>query len=246
MLHLGPNFPGLNGAMEASSPWQQPSEGRGMHPPTEHDALQARLDALNSRRHPAAPPTGPPAALPPNRTGTRSGRRHAAKGARAAALGLSLASTGALGALFALTNGQPAAANQIEAASIVAGAPASTPPVPATAAPTPKTQPPPVLATSTVVDGGVFNNKWGDVQVEATFGADGTLLDVSALQTPDRDSKSVRINDGAVPQLNSEALTAQSAQVDTVSGATYTSDDYRRSLQSAIDVAKSAGLTAII
>ena len=57
---------------------------------------------------------------------------------------------------------------------------------------------------------------------------------------------SVRINDRAVPQLNSEALTAQSADVDTVSGATYTSNDYRRSLQSAIDAAKAAGLTAIV
>ena len=59
------------------------------------------------------------------------------------------------------------------------------------------------------------------------------------------DGKSVRINERAVPQLNSEALTAQSAEVDTVSGATYTSNDYRRSLQSAIDAARAAGLTAI-
>jgi len=52
-------------------------------------------------------------------------------------------------------------------------------------------------------------------------------------------------NDRAVPQLNSEALTSQTAQVDTVSGATYTSTDYRNSLQSAIDAARAAGLTAI-
>jgi uncharacterized protein with FMN-binding domain len=97
-----------------------------------------------------------------------------------------------------------------------------------------------------VVDGGVFHNKWGDVQVEATFAPDGTLIDLTTLQTPNRDRNSIRINDRAVPQLNSEALTAQSATVDTVSGATYTSNDYRRSLQSAIDAAKAAGLTAIV
>ena len=91
----------------------------------------------------------------------------------------------------------------------------------------------------------MFHNKWGDVQVQATFAADGSLVDVTTLQTPDRDGKSVRINDRAVPQLNTEALSTQSARVDTVSGATYTSTDYRNSLQSAIDAANAAGLTAI-
>ena len=68
---------------------------------------------------------------------------------------------------------------------------------------------------------------------------------MTTLQTPYRDGKSVRINERAVPELNSEALTAQSASVDTVSGATYTSTDYRRSLQSAIDAANAAGITAL-
>jgi uncharacterized protein with FMN-binding domain len=107
------------------------------------------------------------------------------------------------------------------------------------------TTPPVAAATDAVVDGAVFHNKWGDVQVEATFAPDGTLVDVTTLQTPYRDGKSVWINDQAVPQLNSEALTAQSAAVDTVSDATYTSNDYRRSLQSAIDTARAAELTAI-
>jgi uncharacterized protein with FMN-binding domain len=92
----------------------------------------------------------------------------------------------------------------------------------------------------------VYSNKWGDVQVEATFAADGSLIDVTTLQTPYADDKSVRINERAVPQLNSEALTAQSASVDTVSGATYTSTDYRRSLQSAIDAAHAAGITTLV
>lgn len=126
----------------------------------------------------------------------------------------------------------PAAASGAGAAP--ASVPATTPP--AVAAP---------VVAQTVVQGGVFHNKWGDVQVQAIFAADGTLADVTAVQTPDRDRKSVRINDRAVPQLNTEALAVQSAQVDTVSGATYTSNDYRNSLQSAIDAANAAGLTAI-
>ena len=60
------------------------------------------------------------------------------------------------------------------------------------------------------------------------------------VQYPDDDGKSVRINQRALPELQSEVLTAQSAQVDTVSGATYTSNAYVKSLQSAIDEARAA------
>jgi uncharacterized protein with FMN-binding domain len=171
---------------------------------------------------------------------------------------LSLASTGGLAALFAVTG--PTAGAQVQAAQIVSASPSmgstiaaattTTPQLAAEPAATPTTlapaaqttNPPTTVATPTVVNGGVFHNKWGDVQVQATFAADGSIIDVAALQTPTRDGKSVRINDRAVPRLNSEALTIQSANVDTVSGATYTSTDYRRSLQSAIDAAVDAGI----
>jgi len=96
--------------------------------------------------------------------------------------------------------------------------------------------------TPTVVDGGVFSNRFGNVQVEATFGADGTLSDVTVLQAPSHDGQSLAISNYAVPRLNSEALSAQSANVDTISGATYTSTSYRQSLQSAIDAAAQAGI----
>jgi uncharacterized protein with FMN-binding domain len=81
--------------------------------------------------------------------------------------------------------------------------------------------------------------------VQATFAADGTLVNVDVLEVPSRDGQSVRINDYAVPRLNSEALVAQSADVDTVSGATYTSIGYEQSLQSAIDVARANGITTM-
>jgi uncharacterized protein with FMN-binding domain len=99
------------------------------------------------------------------------------------------------------------------------------------------------LATSTVVNGDVFTNRFGPVQVQAVLAADGSLSRVDAVQFPAGDRRSRRINDRAVPVLNSEALTAQSARVDTISGATYTSRGYAQSLQSAIDEARVAGLT---
>jgi uncharacterized protein with FMN-binding domain len=97
----------------------------------------------------------------------------------------------------------------------------------------------------TVVDGAVFRNRWGNVQVEATFAADGTLTSVDAIQTPGGRGTSIQINDYAVPRLDADAVDLQSAQVHTVSGATYTSDSYRSSLQSAIDAARAAGVTTL-
>jgi uncharacterized protein with FMN-binding domain len=96
-----------------------------------------------------------------------------------------------------------------------------------------------------VVNGASVRNRYGNVQVQATFAADGTLTNVDVVEAPSRDGRSVQINNYAVPRLNSEAVVAQSAHVDTVSGATYTSIGYAQSLQSAIDVAVANGLTTI-
>ncbi len=213
----------------------------------------ARLAALSARV--AGPPPFPshPTTPPPAPRG-RPRRRHAARGARATALGLSLASTGALATLFAFTQGGASGSGtQVAAASVVVGTTAtSTVPATTTATTTRTATTPATSVESTVVagdtavvDGAVFHNKWGDVQVEVTFAADGSIADATTLKTPYVDDKSVRINQRAAPRLNSEALTAQSADVDTVSGATYTSNDYRRSLQSAIDAANAAGITTI-
>lgn len=100
-------------------------------------------------------------------------------------------------------------------------------------------------AAPAVVDGAVVHNRWGNVQVEATFATDGTLTSVEALQTPGGRGKSIEINDYAVPRLDADAVDLQSARVHTISGATYTSDSYRGSLQSAIDAARAAGLTGL-
>ena len=84
------------------------------------------------------------------------------------------------------------------------------------------------------VTGPVVNTRWGAVQVEVTL--DGTeLVDVSALQLPDGDRRSSQISDYTEPLLRSQALEAQGASIDGVSGATYTSIAYARSLQAALD-----------
>jgi uncharacterized protein with FMN-binding domain len=86
------------------------------------------------------------------------------------------------------------------------------------------------------VTGDDVPNQFGDVQVQATF-TNGKLTAVKALQLPFDRRRSAEISQYAEPVLRSEALQAQSAQIDLVSGATYTSDSYAQSLQSAIDKA---------
>ncbi|MGW4908201.1 FMN-binding protein [Streptomyces sp. NPDC004270] len=88
------------------------------------------------------------------------------------------------------------------------------------------------------VTGDTVQTRWGPVQVRVTVKS-GKITDVTALQYPQDNPRDQQINSYALPQLRSEALTAQSAQIDTVSGATYTSEGYQQSLQSALD---SAGL----
>jgi uncharacterized protein with FMN-binding domain len=86
------------------------------------------------------------------------------------------------------------------------------------------------------VTGSVVSTRYGDVQVQVTISG-GTVTEVTALQLPGGDGHSARISDSVEPMLRSEALQAQSAQIDLVSGATYTSTAYRESLQSALDAA---------
>jgi uncharacterized protein with FMN-binding domain len=89
---------------------------------------------------------------------------------------------------------------------------------------------------SGTVDGAVVGTQYGSVQVRVSF--TGTrITNVHALRLTDSSRTSVSISAGAAPTLRHEALAAQSAQIDVVSGATYTSEAYQQSLQSAIDAA---------
>jgi uncharacterized protein with FMN-binding domain len=85
--------------------------------------------------------------------------------------------------------------------------------------------------------GTVAQTQWGPVQVRIVV-AGGRLTDATAVQTPSSHSRSVQINRRATPILREEALVAQNAKIDTVSGATVTSDGYRRSLESALEAAR--------
>ena len=88
---------------------------------------------------------------------------------------------------------------------------------------------------SATVDGPVIDTRYGAIQVEIVV-ANGQLQDVVAIQLP-TGRRSGQISSAAEPILREEALQAQSASIDTVSGATYTSDAYAQSLQAALDQA---------
>jgi uncharacterized protein with FMN-binding domain len=111
-----------------------------------------------------------------------------------------------------------------------ASAPASPGPQPGGATPSTKG------GTHGSFDGSVAQTMWGPVQVRITV-AQGKITDVTVLQTPNGNFRDQLINQQALPILHQEALQAQSAQIDAVSGATVTSDGYRQSLQAAIDAA---------
>jgi len=85
--------------------------------------------------------------------------------------------------------------------------------------------------------GDVADAYYGNVQVEAVIKG-GKISDVIFLQYPNSHGHSVEINNSAMPILKSEAIQAQNANVDTVSGATETSGAFQNSLASALALAK--------
>jgi len=86
------------------------------------------------------------------------------------------------------------------------------------------------------VTGQTEQTRWGPVQVQITVSG-GKITEISLLQLPSSNGHDAEINATAVPVLEQETLQAQSAQIDSVSGATYTSQGYISSLQSALDEA---------
>jgi uncharacterized protein with FMN-binding domain len=260
-----------------------PQDRLPTHPSGSIDPLvQARLDRLAGRRD-VTPPPAPPRLAPPaapaqlNSRATppaRVKRNHAARGSRATALAVSLTATGALSALFALSDG--GSSGKIATASptvptnpvaTVAPITAATAPITTAKAAVPTTAPvaaakAPVTSASTsapttaapkaasglaagTFDGDVVDTRWGPVQVAVTI-ANGKITNVTTLTSPNDKQKSISINNRATPILRSEALSVQSANIDSVSGATYTSEGYAQSLQSALDQARggAASVTA--
>lgn len=76
--------------------------------------------------------------------------------------------------------------------------------------------------------------RYGNVQLTVTV-KDGVITDIAEEQMPDQDGRSMMISQQAGPMLKTQALKAQSANINGISGATYTSVGYQKSLQSALD-----------
>jgi uncharacterized protein with FMN-binding domain len=90
--------------------------------------------------------------------------------------------------------------------------------------------------TRSTVTGAVAQTQWGPVQVELSI-ANGSITKVSVLQYPNGNSRDVEIAQYSLPVLIKETIKSQSANIDMVSGATFTSTGYVQSLQSALDQA---------
>jgi uncharacterized protein with FMN-binding domain len=117
---------------------------------------------------------------------------------------------------------------------------ASTSTVPPPSSPTTTATTPTTVAQSSAgtrtIDGTTISTNYGDVQVEVVLQGN-RIVDVKALQLPFDRPRSEFISEQVAPMLRSEVLDAQSAQIDTISGATFTSEGYAESLQSALDKA---------
>ena len=88
--------------------------------------------------------------------------------------------------------------------------------------------------TSQTVDGDSVQTAYGPIQVDITI-KNGKITAVNVPVYPERTMRDVQINEFALPELVQETISADSANIDAVSGASYTSQGYISSLQSAID-----------
>lgn len=86
------------------------------------------------------------------------------------------------------------------------------------------------------VTGAASTTQYGTTQVRVTI-TKGKITDVTAVKSNGGDAQTDSINKPALPKLRQSALTKQSAKIDAVSGATFTSGAYQASLQSALDKA---------
>ncbi len=154
---------------------------------------------------------------------------------------LTLIGLGAL-ATFRSSPGVPrsSSALRLKRGGVAAAAPpggtVTTTPRAGRAGPVAGTTPTTRAAARRTVDGDPFDNPYGTVQVRVTL--QGTkIVDVTPLQMPVDRQYSAELSQQAAPLLLQEALQAQSAQINILGGASYTSQSYAQSLQSALDKA---------
>jgi uncharacterized protein with FMN-binding domain len=156
------------------------------------------------------------------------------------------------GIILLLALKQPAPGTATATAPVQAGAVAASPTASAaagstagaagsaqgSAAPAPsaaKSSAPAASNATRSVTGDTTQTQYGPVQVKITLS--GTKITAATAVQHPTGGQSDQINATAVPRLNKEAVTAQSASIDAVSGASYTSAGYKQSLQSALDKA---------
>jgi uncharacterized protein with FMN-binding domain len=92
----------------------------------------------------------------------------------------------------------------------------------------------PLTAGETAITGKVANTVYGPVQIQLLVKSH-KIVKVAVLEQPTNTIHDIQIGEFAFPKLISETLSAQNAKVDAVSGASYTSEGYIASLQSAVD-----------
>ena len=162
---------------------------------------------------------------------------------RLTGLGLAVASCATIAAAWRIGETSHPATESGGAQVLTPTAPASSSSSSATASSSSPKASPSSSRSSTarvVVNGAVVSTQYGDVQVRVVV-TGGHLTDVTALRLTDSSGRSVSISAYAAPILRREALAAGSAHIDSVSGASYTSQAYISSLQSALDAARAAG-----
>jgi uncharacterized protein with FMN-binding domain len=195
--------------MNTTSPLSvSPSANPVTSAPLDHAAQERAARAAAARSAAEARAAGTAPKGAPAAGARSSKRRHPARKSRIAALTLSLAGTGAMTVGMFHADKASAATTPVAQSTMKAG----------------------------TYTGVTDTNKWGPVQVKITV-ASGKVKNVTVLQYPNHKPKSTRINQRALPVLTAEVLSAQSSSIANVSGATYTSDSYKVSLQSAIDQA---------
>jgi len=129
-----------------------------------------------------------------------------------------------------------------EGTETAAALPATTPAPASAQRATPSATPTQAAPASSGLADGTFtgssvNTRFGPVQVQITVSG-GSVTDVQVPVYPSENGRDQQINSRALPVLVKETLDAQSADIDMVSGATYTSTGYLKSLQSALDEAR--------
>jgi len=136
---------------------------------------------------------------------------------------IAIIATGTVGGVVAVVAYHPPSLNPVSTIGIATPAPASTA--------TPSTTKAPVGASG-IYTGDTAQTAWGPVQVQITV-TGGQITAAKALQWPNGDRRSQSIAQQSIPYLIQQTLTTKSANVLGVTGASYTSDGWRRSLASA-------------